>query len=185
MNNFFTADEHHFHENARVGWGNPNKARPFESCRDMKEGLIARHNEVVRPGDNVYHIGDMFWKHCRITDAYDIMDRLNGNHFYLLGNHEEVMESDEYLRQKFGWVQTRAHIFPKGGPRAGIALDHYAGWVWDRAHHGAWQLYGHSHGGLDNDPALRKKLSVDVGVDSWNYYPVSLEQIVEVMRKKG
>ena len=71
-----------------------------------------------------------------------------------------------------------------GNDSLGINLYHYAGQVWDGSHRGAWQLYGHSHGALDNHPARRGSLSVDVGVDSWGMYPVSLEQIADVMAVK-
>jgi calcineurin-like phosphoesterase family protein len=46
-------------------------------------------------------------------------------------------------------------------------------------HHGAWHLYGHSHGAL---PPYGK--SFDVGVDCWNYKPVSFEQVQEKMNQQ-
>jgi len=46
----------------------------------------------------------------------------------------------------------------------------------------SWHLYGHSHGQLQDDPNL---LSFDVGVDSWNYAPLSYEQAKEVMANKN
>ena len=42
-------------------------------------------------------------------------------------------------------------------------------------------LFGHSHSTLPDDP---NSLSCDVGVDAWNYAPVSFEQLQEVMAKK-
>jgi calcineurin-like phosphoesterase family protein len=170
---FFTADEHFEHKNAMIGWGNPDKARPWSSLIEMKEGLIERHNSKVKRGDLVYHIGDMFWRTCDIKTALEIIGRLNGQHYYVLGNHEEVMESEE-LRSKFVWVKERARIQPPGPPKhPGIILDHYAGRVWDGSFRGSWQLYGHSHGDL---PEIRGVRAFDVGVDANNYYPVSLEE---------
>jgi calcineurin-like phosphoesterase family protein len=62
-----------------------------------------------------------------------------------------------------------------------IILCHYAMKVWNESHHGTWQLYGHSHGSLPEDPNARQ---TDVGVDSWNYTPVSMEQLNILMAKK-
>jgi calcineurin-like phosphoesterase family protein len=44
--------------------------------------------------------------------------------------------------------------------------------TWNKRHHGAIHLYGHSHGTLPGDAQ-----SCDVGVDCWDFYPVSLAQI--------
>jgi calcineurin-like phosphoesterase family protein len=150
----------------------------------MKEGLIARHNERVSAEDRVWHLGDMFWKSCSIDDAIDIMKRLKGSHYYVFGNHEELMMSSCRLRSMFMTLEERMFVKLIGGPKHGLVLDHYAGDVWRSSNRGSWQLYGHSHGGLDNSPKRVGSLSCDVGVDSWDCYPVSLEQIAEVMRVK-
>jgi calcineurin-like phosphoesterase family protein len=54
-----------------------------------------------------------------------------------------------------------------------VVLFHYAMRVWNRSHRGAWHLFGHSHGQLQ--PEGR---SCDVGVDCWDFKPVSLEKII-------
>lgn len=109
------------------------------------------------------------------------MARLNGQHYYILGNHEELIEESLRLRNHFVWVKERARIKPPGAPKLGIVLDHFAGRVWDKSHEGAWQLYGHTHNVLEEEPYL---LSCDVGVDAWDYYPVSIEQIAQKMEAK-
>jgi calcineurin-like phosphoesterase family protein len=42
-------------------------------------------------------------------------------------------------------------------------------------------LYGHSHGNLED---LATDLSLDVGVDCWNFAPVSYEEIKKKMSEK-
>ncbi len=176
MNTWFTSDEHFGHFNI-IKFCN----RPFSSLEEMTEGLIDRHNEVVNEGDKVYHIGDMFWRTFGYDNAIKTIHRLNGQHFYVLGNHEELMLDKafqgEVLRKSFVWVAEREVIRPnKMYPK--IVLDHYAGRVWQGSGGGSIQLYGHSHGELERTPHGR---SMDVGVDSHNYYPVSLDQVMEVM----
>ena len=61
-------------------------------------------------------------------------------------------------------------------------LSHYAHRVWEGSHKSTWMLYGHSHGSL---PEIESSLSFDVGVDCWNYFPISFEQVLEKMATKN
>lgn len=178
-NIWFTADEHYGHEWARTGWGKPAMARPFASLDDMTEGLIARNNKRVDHGDAVFHLGDMFWRTLDVFQCVDIIQRLNGIHYYVLGNHEELMQ-ETMVRAMFAFVKDRHELKVSGYPP--IVLDHYAGRVWNGMHRGSWQLYGHSHGML---PELPELLSMDVGVDANNYCPVSINEVMARMSAKG
>jgi calcineurin-like phosphoesterase family protein len=56
-----------------------------------------------------------------------------------------------------------------------LVLDHYPMARWNRFYHGAVQLHGHEHGGLDNEGIQR----FDVGIDSVGAEPVSEMEIVD------
>jgi len=168
---FFTADEHHHHANI-IKFCH----RPFNDVIDMREKLIENHNKLVRPGDRVYHIGDMFWRTLSVKEVLDIRYRLNGEHYFIFGNHDEVFKN-EAVRNSFIWCRERENLKISGYPN--IVLDHFAGRVWHGSHKGAWQLYGHSHGDLPEDGSL----SFDVGVDAQNYFPISLEDVKVKMDK--
>ena len=88
------------------------------------------------------------------------------------------------LRERFESIGERVFMGFDGGPKHGIVLDHFSGRVWNKSGQGSWQLYGHSHNELESREDSKSLLSCDVGVDSWDCYPVSLEQIAEVMRVK-
>jgi calcineurin-like phosphoesterase family protein len=169
---FFTSDQHYGHANVIRFC-----KRPFSDVEEMTEELIKRHNEVVKPGDLVYHLGDMFWRSLTPEQAVSIRLRLTGQHYYINGNHEERMDQ-EAMKKLFIWRKDLAQIHPSGYPH--VVLCHYAMRVWNGSHRGDYSLYGHSHGELPENDSL----SFDVGVDSWNYYPVSLEQVAEKMRAK-
>lgn len=173
---FFTSDEHVDHANVIKFC-----KRPFADVEEMAEGLISRHNEVVKPGDLVFHLGDMFWRTVKDAKALEYRLRLNGQHYYIRGNHEEALDRNPGLQRTFEWIRDLELIHPKGYPY--IQLCHYAMRVWNKSHNGSWQLYGHSHNELENNPD-RNLLSFDVGVDSWNYYPVSIEQVAEKMKER-
>lgn len=180
-NIFFTSDEHYGHRSI-IKFCN----RPFADISEMQEKLIENHNKVVGKGDLVYHLGDMFWRTTTVKDALDIRYRLNGNHYYILGNHEELLESAKYLYESFVWVKSAENIHPTGYPN--IYLHHYACRVWNGSHRNSWHLYGHSHamlpeanptGTMDESP-----LSFDVGVDAQNYTPISIEDVKKKMDEK-
>src|SRR5215212_524958 len=53
-----------------------------------------------------------------------------------------------------------------------VVLCHYSMQIWDRSNHGAWHLFGHSHGKLKGIG-----LSFDIGVDCTKFVPLSLEEV--------
>ncbi len=174
---FFTSDEHLGHANI-IKFCN----RPYATADQMAKDLLERHNSVVSDGDEVYHLGDMFWKTFGEWRAIEYVRVLHGTHFYVLGNHEELLNSSSQLRSHFADICVRKEIRLPSTQRGGIVLDHYAGRVWHGSNRGSWQLYGHSHGGLPEDPNL---LAFDVGVDCHDYFPVSLEEVCKKMEGKA
>jgi calcineurin-like phosphoesterase family protein len=171
---YFTADQHYGHSNIIQFC-----KRPFSSVDEMNETLIENHNRIVKPGDLVYFLGDLFWRSLTQEQALSIAARLNGQKYYINGNHEERM-SHKDMKKFFIWQKDLADIHPTGYPH--ITLCHYAMRVWNGSHRGAWSLYGHSHGELEHVESGLK--SFDVGVDCWDYKPVSLEEVAQKMNSK-
>lgn len=165
MNYWFTGDEHLGHANI-IKYCD----RPFKSVEEMDEEIIKRHNEVVCSDDEVYHMGDF----CMGKD-YEKFDnyrkRLNGHHYFLLGNH------DTWYSTFFSQIYL-PYLIEKKIEGQDIVMCHYAMRVWNKSHHGSWQLYGHSHGELS--PIGRQ---LDVGVDTHNFYPYSYVEIKEIISK--
>lgn len=164
--------------------------RPFDSVEEMNEVLIKNYQEVVEPGDDVYILGDF-----AMRDHQKILRRLPGNKHLILGNHDwdknnKITDSHrERLRSwGFSWVKDTYLLCLKNfnGPKQHqyIWLAHYAHRSWPKksSKRGpSWHLYGHSHGNLENEIGF----STDVGVDCWNYYPVSLSEIQELFELRG
>ncbi len=175
---FFTSDEHYGHENILwLGHG-----RPFKSVNEMNETMIQRHNEVVSNGSRVYHLGDMFWGTVTPEKAAQILGRLNGQHYLVLGNHYHTDEcvNQAWMMNKQGtkgfvWVKNYFDLRVKGYPN--IALFHFPILEWVKKEKGSWHLYGHVHGNLVQQP----NLSFDVGVDVWDFRPVAIETVKKTM----
>jgi len=61
-----------------------------------------------------------------------------------------------------------------------ITMCHYGMRTWASSIHGAYQIYGHSHGRL---PEPKGMYSFDVGVDVWDYAPIPWEVVIEKMKR--
>lgn len=175
---WFTADTHFDHKNVIV-----YAKRPFNNVDDMNEGLIKNWNELVDPKDEIYHLGDIaIGKPARIAW---LVSRLNGRKHLVCGNHDKELLRHKELVSLFETINNFREIkiqdadAYKGSQR--IVLLHYALRVWNKSHYGSYSLYGHSHGSLTDDP---HSLSLDVGVDCWDYRPVSYDQIKAKMKLK-
>ena len=169
---WFTADEHYGHENI-IKFCH----RPFKDTSHMREELIRRNNLVVKDGDIVYHVGDMFWNTQSLEDCLGIMDRLKGDHVYVFGNHEKPMKAYEELRNRFIGVRDVEILHPKDTPS--IHLYHFALRVWEQSHRGGYHLYGHTHAAL-----APYGLSFDCGVDAHSFYPISLTEVHNTMQRR-
>lgn len=166
MTTFLTADTHFGH--AGILSTRMAHPRPFDSIEHHDEVLIQRWNAVVRPGDEVWHLGD-FAMDCTPAYARRCFDRLNGTKHLVIGNHERLGRRLPWASQHEALVQTIIE-----GHRT--VLLHYALRAWPGIWRGAIHLYGHTHGSL---PGTRR--STDVGVDCWDFRPPSMPEILDAM----
>ncbi|WP_299896721.1 metallophosphoesterase [uncultured Aquimarina sp.] len=172
---FFTSDHHFGHSNIIK-----HSNRPFQDASEMNEVLIQKWNEKVSKNDQVYHLGDVGLTNPKKLQK--ILDRLNGRIYLIKGNHEK---SALACKDRFEWIKDYHELkiqdndFQKN--KQMIVLFHYALRVWNSSHWGSYHLYGHSHGNLKDDSS---SLSIDVGVDCHNFYPVSYDEIKIIMKIK-
>lgn len=71
------------------------KVRPWTDPNEMDEAMIQRWNDVVRPNDKVYHLGDVVINRKHLPT----LARLNGDKVLIRGNHD-IFPDNEY-RQYF------------------------------------------------------------------------------------
>lgn len=67
------------------------KLRPWDNPDEMDEEMIRRWNDTVRPGDKVYHLGDVVIN----RKALKTLSRLNGDKVLIKGNHD-IFRLEEY-----------------------------------------------------------------------------------------
>lgn len=182
---FFTSDTHFNHANIIKYC-----KRPFDNVEQMNEELIRRWNEVVRPEDTVYHLGDLGFFDYRVPDKYsllNIMKRLNGKVYLILGNHDNF---NHILKHKFlfSGISNAGHIYID---RKKVYMNHFPYLCFDGSEsRKSIQLFGHVHSGPKAEEAydilrlkhLYVKSQYDVGVDNNNYTPISFEEIIEKLK---
>ncbi len=161
MSTWYTADLHLGH--ARII---EYCKRPFANVAEMDRSLIDTWNSTVAPGDDVWVVGDFAYGTPEVVGHY--LRKLRGRKHLVWGNHDRLL-----VRSLKCWASSQAFAMVGDGDHRAF-LCHYAMRTWPGSGRGALHLYGHSHGAL---PPHRQ--SLDVGVDSWGYRPVSLEEIRE------
>ena len=168
MTTWFSADHHFGHKNI-IRF----QDRPWADVNEMDAALIERWNSVVEYDDTVYHLGDF-----SLSGDAEYVQGVFGR---LLG-HVVMLRNEQHHDKR--WLRNRHEYRTCSGPvewlpplytldvDAVVVLCHFPLEVWDRRHYGSRHLHGHSHGKAPKMPGR-----LDVGVDCWNYYPVSWEQV--------
>lgn len=90
MKNIFFISDTHFGHNNMYKFTNYDgtRVRPIaDSAEEGDEIMIQRWNEMVKPTDKVYHLGDVIFK---ASNGDSIMKRLNGDKVLIKGNHDKL-----------------------------------------------------------------------------------------------
>lgn len=158
--------------------------------------MIRRWNAVVQPADRVYHLGDFTLNDYAF--ARSIFKQLNGR-VTILNNrwhHDKrwirkavtapphTNGTEHFHARAFVYLLPPMDVIEiarevkqvpplTGGPRPlKVTLSHYPMASWEASYHGAWHLHGHSHNQYDGGGFM-----LDVGVDRWDFAPVSLREV--------
>lgn len=184
VNIWFTSDLHFGHKNI-IKFCN----RPWETTEEMDEALIANWNSVVGEKDIVFDLGDFAF--ATNSRWKDILQRLNGKHYLILGNHDITRWPGDKTMETFDRVEHQMIIYIDNRC---IYLNHYPylcyGGSYRGPDHAVWQLHGHVHtcpnsSGADDKRMIYKfPYQYDVGVDNNNYIPVSWNQVKENINKQ-
>jgi calcineurin-like phosphoesterase family protein len=158
MTIWFSADFHLNHDNILRFC-----SRPYDTIGEMDEAIICNWNARIRPNDTAYILGDFCF-----GDPRKFYDRLNGKVYIIPGSHDKELNK---IPEEF--ILPPIYTLKLDPP---ITLCHYAMRSWYKSHYASWHLFGHHHGKLEP-----YGLSFDVGVDCWDYYPVSLDEVAEKM----
>lgn len=171
---WFTSDTHYGHNNILRYCD-----RPFETIDAHDEALLNNAWETVGEGGVLVHLGDVVFG--RVEKARAVTSRLPGGLKILVaGNHdyEQTLEAPDW-DMVVPYLELKLQL---EGREVLLVLSHYPFEIWNKSHHGALHLHGHSHGSL---PALLKEAGgrLDVGVDAWDFRPIQLSDIEKRLKQ--
>lgn len=157
---FYSAD-HHFGKGRIIEL----VGRPFGGVEEMDDALVKLHNERVERSDDVWFLGDFGHGDERYLSR--VFNRLKGRKHLIVGNHDRK----EVLRLNWSSAPKHKAVINDGGRT--VVLSHYPERSWDKMYRGSYHLFGHTHGKL---PGVGR--STDVGVDAWDYRPVTADEAI-------
>lgn len=164
MDIWFTSDTHFNHENIlKFEGGRPE----FSSVEEMNEVMIENWNSVVKPGDRIYHLGDVFFGSRE--EFKKLWPRLNGSKRLIVGNHDDIkfLSSGGFFKKVYMWRMFTEHNFVASHvPLHPNSLYRHKKQKWLK------NVHGHTHRNGPSDPNYRS-----VCVEMTNYTPVHLDEL--------
>ena len=171
MNKVFVTADHHFGHKNILKY--QNRSRPFDSVDEMDAVMIDRWNEMVSDDDVVFHLGDFtlgdnIKKY--ISQLKGVINVVPGGHDWRWMNKWDGLYPPYTTEPIYNYRLENTKLI--------VVMCHYPMREWDRSHYGAFHLYGHVHGNL---PGIGR--SMDVGVDTNNFYPYLLDDVISELEK--
>jgi len=191
MIEFITSDLHIGHANI---WKPEYANRPVSSTEEHDEFLISNWNEIVRPEDVVYVLGDVCMG--KIAESLPQVGRLNGTKILVFGNHDRMFHpknENQLSRWMTEYGQYFDEIMDEMVWNGEILFNHfpYSGdhteevrYLEDRPKdEGMWLCHGHIH----SKDFLLGTRQIHIGVDAEvaNYAPIPMERVVEEVKNNG
>lgn len=201
---FFWSDPHFGHRNV-LKFCN----RPYENIDEMHEDFIKRYNSVVPKDGTCIWVGDCFF--CGKTKARAVMNKLNGQKVLVLGNHDRKMAHMysigfdfvcNYMEMYIAGFPVKIKHYPSKWSSNKLynwfRLDFLAKYFgrgtklqlfrWCKPRYferypepdGRWLIHGHTH---SEEPYDLPNKTIHVGVDAWDYSPVSYREIEKLIQQ--
>jgi calcineurin-like phosphoesterase family protein len=184
---FLVSDTHFGHAGVcRFLRNDGTKLRPWDSPEEMDEAMVKAWNETVKPGDKVYHLGDVVIN----RRALATLGRLNGDKVLIKGNHD-IFRLEDYTPH---FRDIRAYYVM---PKAGVILSHIPVHTESLGRFGL-NIHGHTHANRvmrprGVDAKTGNTLYSDeidtryhcVCVEQTDFRPILFERVLERSRAEG
>lgn len=183
-NIWLTADPHFGHRLVA-------ELRGFDSIEAHDDAIIAGWQAVVRPGDQVWVLGDVVVSASSLDHGLAILRDLPGVKDLVAGNHDachpmhrrahltqgrylEVFRSVQaFARRRLAGRDVLLSHFPYAGDHTNERYTQYR-----LRDEGLPLLHGHTH-----STERQRGREIHVGLDAWGFRPVALGQIESLIRQ--
>ena len=142
----------------------------FDTVEEMNETMVENWNKVVKPGDIVYHLGDVFFGSK--VDFLKLWGRLNGTKRLILGNHDDAkfFAKHELVSKILMWREFHEH---------GLLLTHvpiHESGLYRYRHAKDGELLLNVHGHIHQNPSPTEHHRC-VCVEQINYTPIHIDEL--------
>ena len=171
-NHWLISDMHFWHENMYKftytdATGVERRVREkFATCKEGDEYMIQRWNEIVRPSDHIWCLGDVCMErgNNRVDAFVQLIRGLNGHKRLVLGNHDHYAVG-VYVDAGFQKVRASNMI-------DGLLMTHYPVHPSSIGFRVTANVHGHIH--QQNSPPGKY---INVSVEKTDYAPIALEEV--------
>lgn len=148
-----------------------NKIRPFSSVQEMNDRILTRWNEVVKPGDKVYHLGDVAFGSKE--SFKELWPKFNGSKRLVVGNHDDIkfMSSGGFFQKVSMWRVWTEY---------GLIMTHVP-IVIDKDHSEKRKKLFNVHGHVHHNPSPKGPY-FNVSCEPMNYTPIHIEELSRIAK---
>lgn len=134
--------------------------RGYQNAEDMNQALVEAWNQTVRPGDIVWHLGDVYFGG---QERHEILWQLNGTKHLVLGNHDRYPHAcyAAHFNKIYGSMELHGAILTHLPVHPGQAYR------WN------FNVHGHTHDKVIDDPFY-----ICVSLEQTGGRPVALKELL-------
>lgn len=156
---YYIADCHFFHGalNTKMDM------RGFADVEEMNEYMIKKWNDKVGASDTVIVVGDLSLG--KVDQTNELLKRLKGKLCLIKGNHDKYVDSKDFDRSRFEWIDSYREITDS---QKQVVLCHYPIPFYNGQYRvrrngrpKTYMLYGHVHN--TRDEHLMKRFITEIG----------------------
>ena len=206
---FFTSDLHYFHK--RIC--DFTERKKYTNTEQHNQWLIQQLNKTIPATTDTVtpvtlHLGDFMFS-CTNEEAVNILSQLNGDWWFVLGNHcnvgklETVINTVNQMKgtshRLLGWyyrlnIVEKSDIKDKKDFKKLLILCHFPIESWDSMGRGSYHCYGHMHSmTIDHHSGQEMRTipnRLDCGIDNayklyGKHKPFTWKEIKQFMNKSG
>lgn len=186
MKNIWVISDTHFNQESMLtfrDWEGVATRPGFRDVEHMDELMMDNWNSVVKPGDKVYHLGDV----VNSLDSHGWMEanwkKLNGQKRLIVGNHDDIkmLANGKYFAAIAMW-----RMFPEFGLLLSHAPLHQGTLLRpklsdgftpvDKSNPDLWFEAINIHGHIHSNPSPPGPYRC-VSVEQINYTPINIEEL--------
>jgi calcineurin-like phosphoesterase family protein len=180
MRDIWVTSDTHFNHSNILRFDN-GRGDDFDTVSEMNETMVQNWNNVVKPGDIVYHLGDVFFGS---KDEFKSMwPRLHGRKRLIPGNHDDIkfLSSGSFFQKVMMW-----RMFPEYNTVLTHVPIHMGN---DESRKYQTNIHGHLHRNLVTIPNKKGMMTKhpdmryhSVCVEHTNYTPVHLYSLMDELK---